>query len=130
MPRTLARSFQENSVGETSEWYTPRDLARGSGDGRDTGRLVSPRALPAGPGRLRAWSDIGLRYPSWTPDQMARLEQAGRHKGDDPSMKGDVPAGWRGRMTSTRATCRAFRSMRRSNAAGEPQGGADIRRAR
>ena len=51
-----------------------------------------------------------------------------QRKGDDPSMKGDVPAGWRGRMTSTRATCRAFRSMRRSNAAGEPQGGADIRR--
>jgi hypothetical protein len=50
-----------------------------------------------------------------------------QRKGDDPSMKGDVPAGLRGRMTSTRATCRAFRSMRRSNAAGEPQGGADIR---
>ena len=50
-----------------------------------------------------------------------------QRKGDDPSMKGDVPAGLRGRMTSTRATCRAFRSMRRSNAAGGPQGGADIR---
>jgi hypothetical protein len=30
------------------------------------------------------WSGIGLRYPTWTPDQIARLEQSGRRRGDNP----------------------------------------------
>lgn len=31
------------------------------------------------------WSGIGQRHPTWTPDQIARLEQSGRRRGDDPT---------------------------------------------
>ena len=31
------------------------------------------------------WSGIGARYPAWTPEQIARLENSARRKGDDPA---------------------------------------------